>query len=165
MKITLNIETNDPADLSRIAAALNGEAVTVTTTRPAAPRTTKAAENPTPASSALAGAGTAHSQTASADTAAPSNTQSASGAAVTSPQTVSTGAATDTVPTEADLIAAGNAAVAKVGNGGPDKVKRYIAEHFQKADGSPGTLKLTAEPQRAKLLANLQAIGRGEITL
>jgi len=140
MKIILNIETNDPADLSRIAAALNGEAVTVTTTKPATTRSTKAAESPTPAP-VQTGA------SASAGTAAASLSEQAA------------------VPTEADLIAAGNAAVAKVGNGGPDKVKKYIAEKFQKADGSPGTLKLTAENQRAKLLADLQAIGRGEITL
>lgn len=148
MKIILNIETNDPADLSRIAAALNGEAVTVTTTKPATTRSTKAAESPTPAPAA-------------ATTAAPVQT-GASASAKTATASPSEQAA---VPTEADLIAAGNAAVAKVGNGGPDKVKKYIAEKFQKADGSPGTLKLTAENQRAKLLADLQAIGRGEITL
>lgn len=148
MKIILNIETNDPADLSRIAAALNGEAVTVTTTKPATTRSTKAAESPTPAPAA-------------ATTAAPVQT-GASASAKTATASPSEQAA---VPTEADLIAAGNAAVAKVGNGGPDKVKKYIAEKFQKADGSPGTLKLTAENQRAKLLADLQAIGRGEIAL
>lgn len=148
MKIILNIETNDPADLSRIAAALNGEAVTVTTTKPATTRSTKAAESPTPAPAA-------------ATTAAPVQT-GASASAKTATASPSEQAA---VPAEADLIAAGNAAVAKVGNGGPDKVKKYIAEKFQKADGSPGTLKLTAENQRAKLLADLQAIGRGEITL
>lgn len=150
MKITLNIETNGPADLNRIAAALNGEAVTVMTTKPATARTTKAAESPT--------------QTP-VQTAAQNSPQDQAG--VSSAATAGTGSITKqpaAVPTEADLIAAGNAAVAKVGNGGPDKVKKYIAEHFQKADGSPGTLKLTAEPQRAKLLADLQAIGRGEIT-
>lgn len=146
MKIILNIETNDPADLSRIAAALNGEAVTVTTTKPATARTTKATETPAPTQPQT-------SATAATER-APDTTQP--------PATAEQPAA---VPAEADLIAAGNAAVAKVGNGGPDKVKKYIAEHFQKADGSPGTLKLTAEPQRAKLLADLQAIGRGEIAL
>jgi hypothetical protein len=151
MKIILNIETNDPADLSRIAAALNGEAVTVTTTKPATARTTKAAEVPTPTQVAQS----ADTSVATARVSAPAS------AAVTAPPSEQPAA----VPTEADLIAAGNAAVSKVGNGGPDKVKKYIAEHFQKADGSPGTLKLTAEPQRAKLLADLQAIGRGEIAL
>ncbi len=147
MKITLNIETNDPADLSRIAAALSGEAVTVTTTKPAASTSGKSGKSETSASAATA---------ASSGQASPQ---------VATPQPSDNGPEqTAAVPTEADLIAAGNAAVAKVGVGGPDKVKKYIAEHFQKADGSPGTLKLTAEPQRAKLLADLQAIGRGEIT-
>lgn len=157
MKITLNIETNDPADLSRIAAALNGEAVTVTTTKPAASTSGKSGKSETSASAATAASsGQASPQVA---TSQPSdNGPSATTAASPSEQTAA-------VPTEADLIAAGNAAVAKVGVGGPDKVKKYIAEHFQKADGSPGTLKLTAENQRAKLLADLQAIGRGEIAL
>lgn len=146
MKITLNIETNDPADLSRIAAALNGEAVT--TTKPATARTTKAAETPVPTQSQPQTSATAATERAPDTTQPPASAEQPAA-----------------VPTEADLIAAGNAAVAKVGNGGPDKVKKYIAEHFQKADGSPGTLKLTAEPQRAKLLADLQAIGRGEIAL
>lgn len=147
MKITLNIETNDPADLSRIAAALSGEAVTVTTTKPA---TTRASGKSETAASAATG---------------PSSGQASTPAATSQPSDNGPSATTAAVPTEADLIAAGNAAVAKVGVGGPDKVKKYIAEHFQKADGSPGTLKLTAENQRAKLLADLQAIGRGEIAL
>ena len=141
MKITLNIETNDPADLSRIAAALSGEAVTVTTTKPAATRAS------------------GKSETAASAATGPSSGQASTPAAASPSEQAAP------VPSEADLIAAGNAAVAKVGVGGPDKVKKYIAEHFQKADGSPGTLKLTAENQRAKLLADLQAIGRGEITL
>lgn len=156
MKITLNIETNDPADLSRLAAALNGEPMTVTTTKPATARTTgKPAET-------AANAGTAASSDQASSQAATSQ-NSASGPSATTAASPSEQAAP--VPSEADLIAAGNAAVAKVGVGGPDKVKKYIAEHFQKADGSPGTLKLTAENQRAKLLADLQAIGRGEIAL
>lgn len=149
MKITLNIETNDPADLSRIAAALNGEAVTVTTTKPAASTSGKSGKSETSASAATG----------------PSSGQASTPAATSQPSDNGPSATTAAVPTEADLIAAGNAAVAKVGVGGPDKVKKYIAEHFQKADGSPGTLKLTAENQRAKLLADLQAIGRGEIAL
>lgn len=154
MKIILNIETNDPADLSRIAAALSGEAVTVTTTKPAATRASGKSEN---AVSAATGP-TSGQASAPAATSQPSdNGPSATNTASPSEQAA--------VPSEADLIAAGNAAVAKVGVGGPDKVKKYIAEKFQKADGSPGTLKLTAENQRAKLLADLQAIGRGEITL
>lgn len=155
MKIILNIETNDPADLNRIAAALNGEAVTVTTTRPATTRTSGKSET---AASAATGPSSGQASTPAATSQPSDNGPSATTAASPSEQTAP-------VPSEADLIAAGNAAVAKVGVGGPDKVKKYIAEHFQKADGSPGTLKLTAENQRAKLLADLQAIGRGEITL
>lgn len=147
MKITLNIETNDPADLSRIAAALSGEAVTVTTTKPAATRAS------------------GKSETAANAATGPSSGQASAPAATSQPSDNGPSATTAAVPTEDDLVAAGNAAVAKVGVGGPDKVKKYIAGHFQKADGSPGTLKLTAEPQRAKLLADLQAIGRGEIAL
>lgn len=155
MKIILNIETNDPADLSRIAAALNGEAVTVTTTKPA---TTRASGKSETAASAATGPSSGRASTPAATSQPSDNGPSATTAASPSEQTAP-------VPSEADLIAAGNAAVAKVGVGGPDKVKKYIAEHFQKADGSPGTLKLTAENQRAKLLADLQAIGRGEIAL
>lgn len=155
MKIILNIETNDPADLSRIAAALNGEAVTVTTTKPA---TTRASGKSETAASAATGPSSGQASTPAA-TSQPSDNGPSATTAASPPEQAAP------VPSEADLIAAGNAAVAKVGVGGPDKVKKYIAEHFQKADGSPGTLKLTAEHRRAKLLADLQAIGRGEITL
>ena len=149
MKITLNIETNDPADLERVAAALAGKDVAVTTSgKPAtAARTTKA---DTPASSTASTAQTA--------AAAQSGTQAA-----TSPDATSLSEAA--VPSNDDLVAAANAATAKIGVGGPDKVKTYIAANFKKADGSHGTLKTTAEGERTKLLLALQQIGRGEITL
>ena len=149
MKITLNIETNDPADLERIAAALAGKEVAVTTGKPAATRQAK-----TDASAGASGAAQSGT-TASASGPAPSSN------ATTSPSDQG-GAA---VPSDADLIAAANTATGKVGNGGPDKVKTYIANNFKKADGSPGTLKTTAEGDRARLLSDLQKIGRGEITL
>lgn len=142
MKITLNIETNDPADLERIAAALAGKEVAVTTGKPAAsrqPAKTEQAASATAATQSQAGATTTASTAASPSDAA--------------------------VPSDADLIAAANTATGKVGNGGPDKVKTYIANNFKKADGSPGTLKTTAESDRARLLSDLQKIGRGEITL
>lgn len=142
MKITLNIETNDPADLERIAAALAGKEVAVTTGKPAAsrqPAKTEQAASATAATQSQAGATTTASTAASPSDAA--------------------------VPSDADLIAAANTATGKVGNGGPDKVKTYIANNFKKADGSPGTLKMTAEGDRARLLSDLQKIGRGEITL
>lgn len=145
MKITLNIETNDPADLERIAAALAGKEVAVTTgkTATAAKKDTAAAST---ASAAQSGA------------AAQAGTSATTSNAATSP---SEGA----VPSDQDLVAAANVATGKVGVGGPDKVKTYIAANFKKADGSPGTLKTTAEGERAGLLEALQKIGRGEITL
>jgi hypothetical protein len=148
MKITLNIETNDPADLERVAAALAGKDVAVTTSgKPAtAARTTK-----TETAAAPSGGAAQASQAAQAD----------QGQAASTAASVSEAA----VPSDADLIAAANAATGKVGVGGPDKVKTYIAANFKKADGSPGTLKTTAEGERAKLLLALQQIGRGEITL
>jgi len=143
MKITLNIETNDPADLERIAAALAGKEVAVTTGKPAAAKTqtasaataSKAASDPAPAQTETAGV-----QAAPAD---------AGGA----------------VPSDQELVAAANVAAGKLGVGGPDKLKNYIAANFKKADGSPGTLKMTAESDRARLLDTLGKIGRGEITL
>lgn len=151
MKITLNIETNDPADLERIAAALSGKDVSVTTSGKPATAAKKTDASAAPSGAAQSGT------TASASTPAPS-----SSAATSQSDPVPTDAA---VPADSDLIAAANAATGKVGVGGPDKVKTYIAANFKKADGSPGTLKTTAEGERAKLLLALQQIGRGEITL
>jgi hypothetical protein len=147
MKITLNIETNDPADLERIAAALAGKEVAVTTGKPAATTTKKTETAPS-------GGAAQASQSAQAG--------SGQGASTAASGSDAGGAA---VPSDADLIAAANTATGKVGNGGPDKVKTYIANNFKKADGSPGTLKTTAEGDRARLLSDLQKIGRGEITL
>lgn len=150
MKITLNIETNDPADLERIAAALAGKEVAVTPGKGATK--TAAAASGTAASSGQAATQAGGSQTsASGQTATTAASPSDAGGAA--------------VPSDADLIAAANTATGKVGNGGPDKVKTYIANNFKKADGSPGTLKTTAEGERAGLLLALQKIGRGEITL
>lgn len=147
MKITLNIETNDPADLERIAAALAGKSVTVTEGKPA---TAAAKKIETAAQSTATAAQAGQTEQSKASLAAASSSSDAGGAAV---------------PSDADLIAAANTATGKVGNGGPDKVKTYIANNFKKADGSPGTLKTTAEGDRARLLSDLQKIGRGEITL
>ena len=147
MKITLNIETNDPADLERIAAALAGKEVAVTTGKPA---TATAAKKDTAAASTASAA--------QSGAAAQAGTSATTSNAATSP---SEGA----VPSDQDLVAAANVATGRVGVGGPDKVKTYIAANFKKADGSPGTLKTTAEGERAGLLEALQKIGRGEITL
>lgn len=146
MKITLNIETNDPADLERIAAALAGKEVAVTAGKPAATTAKKDTAAASTASAAQSGAAAQVGTSAATSNAATSHSNAA-------------------VPSDADLIAAANTATGKVGNGGPDKVKTYIANNFKKADGSPGTLKMTAEGDRARLLSDLQKIGRGEITL
>jgi hypothetical protein len=164
MKITVNIETNEPADLIRVANALAGvmpDPSTGDATKPATRRTTKT-ENPL--SSAAAGAVTEAASTASAATAEHLNTQNASVAGATSPQTVSTGAGTEHPAmevSEATLVAAANAAVEKLGPSGPAKVKAWIGANFQKDDGSPGTLKLTRADQRVKLLTELQQIAQG----
>lgn len=144
MKITLNIETNDPADLERIAAALAGNGVAVTTGKPAT--TTRKTETPSTASATAA----TQSQAAATETVQTATSPSDAGGAV---------------PSDQELIAAANVATGKVGVGGPDKVKSYIAANFKKADGSPATLKMTAEGQRGALLDALQKIGRGEIAL
>lgn len=146
MKITLNIETNDPADLERIAAALAGKEVAVTTGKPAAAR----AQTPKTDTAAAASAAQNTAQTAGEATPAASATTSPSEGAV---------------PSDQELVAAANVAAGKLGVGGPDKLKNYIAANFKKADGSPGTLKMTAEGDRARLLDTLGKIGRGEITL
>lgn len=145
MKITLNIETNDPADLERIAAALAGKEVAVTTGKPAA-----AAKKDTAAASTASNAqSAAATQAGTSATTSPDATPPSEGA----------------VPSDQELVAAANVAAGKLGVGGPDKLKNYIAANFKKADGSPGTLKMTAEGDRARLLDTLGKIGRGEITL
>ena len=141
MKIILNIETNDPADLERIAAALAGREVTVAGGKPTTPRKTEAATVAgTTTGAALTGASVL------AATAVASHSESA-------------------VPSDQELVAAANVSAGKLGVGGPDKLKSYIAANFKKADGSPGTLKMTAEGDRARLLDALQKIGRGELTI
>lgn len=64
------------------------------------------------------------------------------------------------VPTEDQLTTAANSAVAKLGTGGPAQIKAFISAKFTKADGAPGGLKSTAEPQRGALLAALNEIVR-----
>lgn len=146
MKITLNIETNDPADLERIAAALAGKEVAVTTGKPAVAKATAAKTETAPSAGAAQASQSAQDQSAAASAASGSD---AGGA----------------VPSDQELVAAANVAAGKLGVGGPDKLKNYIAANFKKADGSPGTLKMTAEGDRARLLDTLGKIGRGEITL
>lgn len=149
MKITINIETQDPTDLGRISAALSGVPfgnVSVTN------------------SEAVAAAKSARAVKA-ADAPVAKVEQAPQAEAAPAPAHAEAAPAVNDVPTEADIVAAANAAVAALGAGGPDKVKKYIAENFTKADGSPGTLKLTDERQRAELLSAMQKIGRKEIAL
>lgn len=146
MKITLNIETDEPADLHRIVSALAGEPVAVTVTKPAARTTGKSNEAPTSANAAIA-ATSAH---ASATAATMQSTDTGPSANVAS-------------PTDADMIAAANAAVAKLGVSGPATVKKYIAEKFPQPDGSPGTLLKISAERRPALIAALQSISRGEL--
>jgi hypothetical protein len=145
MKITVNIETVDLGDLARIAAALGGEAVTVTQAKPSA-KAAKSAEAAAPAVAYTPAPAPAPAPVPAVD--APPAAQPEQAPAV---------------PTEADLIAAANAAVGKLGVGGPELVKSYIAAKFTKADGSPGTLKLVADDQRSRLLKTLQDIGTGTL--
>ncbi len=162
MKITLNIETQDPSDLARIAAALTGTAAVVTqdATPKAAPKAKveKAPENPTP-STASTQTDTASTQTV---TAGASTSQDAAPASVT--QKSPSDAAPATV-SENDLIAAANQAIANLGADGAMKVKNYISANFKRADGTPGSLKTTAEDQRPALLAALQKIATKEIAV
>jgi hypothetical protein len=144
MKITVNIETNEPADLIRVANAIAGvmpDPSTGDATKPATRRTTKT-ESPVATAS----------EAASAPAPAPSEPSPvASAPAETPAMEVS----------EATLVAAANAAVEKLGPSGPAKVKAWIGANFQKDDGSPGTLKLTRADQRVKLLTELQQIAQG----
>jgi hypothetical protein len=143
MKITINIETADFGDLARIAAGLGGEAVTVTQAKPSA-KAAKSAEAAAPA-------------VAPAPAPAPAPVPAVDAPPAAQPEQA------PAVPTEADLIAAANAAVGKLGVGGPELVKSYIAAKFTKADGSAGTLKLVADDQRSRLLKTLQDIGTGAL--
>lgn len=151
MKISVDIETTDPADLIRVANALAGvmpDPSTGDAVRPTKPRQTK---TESPAASAAAAP-------SSAPATPPVDTSSGFDSG---PTATSAASPSDVAVTEADLVAAANAAVAKLGPSGPGKVKEWIGQNFQKADGSPGTLKLTREDQRPALLKALQEIGQG----
>ncbi|MEN6527572.1 MAG: hypothetical protein ABFD65_13905 [Candidatus Polarisedimenticolia bacterium] len=152
MKITVNIETTDPADLIRVANALAG--VMPDPAQPAAERAT-ASRRSTKTESPAAQQATAPSSAPDTPPAATSQTS------VTGPTATTAASPSDVTVTEADLVAAANAAVAKIGPSGPAKVKEWIAANFQKDNGSAGTLKLTRADQRPVLLKGLQEIGQG----
>jgi hypothetical protein len=91
-----------------------------------------------------------------------SATAPATASAASTPAAV---AETEAPVSEADIIAAANAAVATIGAAGPAKIKTYIGTTYTKPDGTPGTIKLTRPEQRGALLADLQKIARGELVL
>ena len=150
MKISVNIETSEPADLIRIGNALAGVMADPTAGAAQKPKTTRTSKTEAPASSATPAQSAAQSSPAAGE-AVSSAAQQAAG----------TGSATDVAISEADLTAAANAASAKLGASGPGKIKEWIAQNFQKSDGSAGTLRLTREDQRPALLKGLQEIGQG----
>jgi hypothetical protein len=138
MKLTLTIETQDPAELARVAQALNGIDTGPQETQAAKPRPSKAAASPVPV----------------AETKTPQTTVAAPTADVSSEP-----------PTPAALNTSVNAACSRLGNGGPAKVKAYIAANFTKPDGTPGGLVSTADAQKPALLKALNEIAAGTITL
>ena len=154
MKITVNIETNEPADLIRVANAIAGvmsDPSTGDATKPTTRRTTKT-ENP---------AASAAADQSSAPVATPANTAQPFDTGPTATTAASPSETPAMEVSEATLVAAANAAVEKLGPSGPAKVKAWIGANFQKDDGSPGTLKLTRADQRVKLLTELQQIAQG----
>lgn len=176
MQITIHInssEGNTGEDgnlLVRLGLALGGReylgGTTATDPQPAAarkPRETRSASQEAPTSTAKdvgsAASATEASSAPSAAQAGPAATSSA-GPTATTPASPS-----DAPVTEADIIAAANAAAGTIGPAGPAKIRDYIKANFKKADGTEGTLKTTAPDQQPRLLADLQKIARGELKL
>ena len=149
MKITVNIETSDPNDVVRIGQALGGASMTVSLTDTAAPKATREKREPVA------------SPPASAPASAPAAAPTVAGTPTPSPMSAPASAA----PSEADIIAAVNGAVATLGVSGVEKIKNYIKANFQKPDGSPAGLKSVRDDQKPKLMADLQGIAAGTITL
>jgi hypothetical protein len=154
MKISINIETDNPDDLVRVGNALASVmAETTTTEKPTAPR--RAAPK----------AETQHASTATNRSSAPVTTPENTAPSADTGPTATTDAypseTTAATITDADLNAAANAAVAKLGIGGVARVKEWVGTSFQKLDGSAGTLMTTREDQRPALIRGLQEIGQG----
>jgi len=129
VKITINIETNEPADIERIATALTGGTATVKTTKAAAPAA--AAANTAPAAAAA-------------------NTPAAAAPAV---------------PSDKQIMDAVNPAVAKLGAGGQEKLKGWIAANYKTKDGAPAGLKSVADDQKADMVAKFALIAAGTLTI
>ena len=139
MKFTINIETSEPMDIKRIADALTGSTATVTTgnAKPAA-KTAVAASSDT-------GNAASTGQAATTD-ASPSETAAA-------------------VPSEKQIMDAANGAVAKLGTGGQLKVKNWIATNFQQENGTPAGLKSVKDAQKADLVAKMNQITTGTLSI
>lgn len=164
MKITINIETQNPEDLMRVAQALSGVMAPAEN-----PNATAAAKATRPTKAAEPGATATATSTPSPTSPAPTTPAAApatSAPSPTPPATVAAETSADAAPvTQADLTAAANQAVATVGPGSAAKVQVYIREHFTQPDGTPGTLMKTAPAQWPALLADLQKIARKELAL
>lgn len=160
MKLTLNIEADSPEELTAILGRLGpGTAVDPL---PAAAKATRTKAEPKPTETASSTASSALQSGSTVDSVSAAPVQQATSTAL------ETSAPTETAlvaVTEADLVAAANAAAAKLGPSGPAKLKAHIAGKFTKADGTPGTLKQTRPEHQALLLADLQQIARGELAL
>ncbi len=142
MKLTLQIELADVAELASVAKALSGleggapiELPALKTTKPKAEKSV---------------------------TEAPAAAAPVAPVATVTPvvETPATPAATVTQITDAELEAMANQAVAAV-NGQGAAVMAYIRANFVNDDGSPGKLKKVTD--RPKLYADLKAISEGKL--
>lgn len=150
MNMSITIQTEDPEAMQRVLAALAGVPAAVPAplaNPPKAPKAEKQKEAPAP-EQPVAAAPVA---------AAPSATLPAPAV-----QDAPASAHSDYVPDEAELTAAANSAIAKLGAGAQAKVKEYIAKTFQKEDGTAAGLRTVRADQRAQLLADLKAFATGE---
>ena len=149
MKLT--IETENPAEIAHILAALSGSAPAAPAAA-AAPKA-KAEKKEAPAPEPVA--------PATVQSSAPASTQASGAQPSGTGQTATTGASPSDVPDEATLTAAANAAIGKLGPGAQAKIKDHIAHNYTKDDGSPAGLRTVRVDQRAALLADLQAFANG----
>lgn len=156
VQIKLEILTNDPAELMRVAAAMAGQMQTDPAPAAAAApvRQRKAQEAPAAAADPTA--------TAAASSAPPPSSTASSATAQAGQPTTSDAPASEV--TENDLISAANEAIAKL-KGQPKPLQEYIKKHFTTVHGQPGTLKTTAPAQRPALLEMLRQVARGELQL
>lgn len=147
MKITMTIETGDPADVVRIGQALAGGATMAVTLADTAQVPAKREKKEAPPLSAPA-------------TAAPAKPASAS-----APTEAGAVSVTEAPPSEADILGALNDAVAKVGVSGAEKVRNYMKANYQNADGTPARVSGMRADQKPAFLKALKTIATGELVL